>query len=178
MQRSIQCILIGKRSADETELPASTSSSAKRQSQFAAGASSMRPSDSEEEENVWLDDGSATESEGDDDNLQPPVIDVDSVAVTCEAQAKQRPTSKLINKPLGPSDISAGRTDEPRQPKLSTFPRHNLAKRDGLSRPDGKNCIHGLSIQLVRMQHSVSVVGCSLAVPGRTMSETTFTLSG
>lgn len=155
-----------KRSAYETELelPASSSSSAKRQSPFAADLISTHPPGSEVEEIVWLDNSDESES-GDDDNLQPPassVIDVDSVAATCEAPAKERAASKLINKPPVLDELmNLGNQS------CQHFPAHNLVKRDGLSRPNGTNCIHGLSIQLVRMQHSVSVVGCFLflAVP-------------
>ena len=78
-----------------------------------------------------IDKGGESES-GEDDNLQPPVssiIDVDSVAATCEAPAKERATSKLINKSPGPSDISAGRTDEPRKPKLPTFHSTQFGKK-------------------------------------------------
>ena len=115
-----------------------------------------------------------------DDNLQPPVssvIDVDSVAATCEAPAKERATSKLINKPTGPSDISAGRTDEPRQPKLSTFPSTQFGKKRRAFSAKWYELYSWLEYSV--SQDAAFCFSCRLfPVPGRTILENTFTVSG
>lgn len=89
--------------------------------------------DSDTENVAWehdteMSESSETESEGDFSDRQNQTETDASTAATLRSKCPDLP-AQITKKMPGPSDISQGRSDTPRQPELITFPSHQIGNR-------------------------------------------------
>ena len=164
MQKSIESFLAGrKRPVEERAGAASTS---KRQCHDDSDAS-LTP-----EENVWLDDNV---SDFDSDITDEENVDGDVSVVSTPSVSTVGVKPSLT--PPGPKDISAGRSDNPMQPKLSAFPTTQFGMKRRSFSPRWYEVYPWLEYSV--SQDAAFCFCCRLfPLPGKSIAETVFTVSG
>ena len=164
MQKSIESFLAGrKRPVEERAGAASTS---KRQCHDDSDAS-LTP-----EENVWLDDNV---SDFDSDITDEENVDGDVSVVSTPSVSTVRVKPSLT--PPGPKDISAGRSDNPMQPKLSAFPTTQFGMKRRSFSPRWYEVYPWLEYSV--SQDAAFCFCCRLfPLPGKSIAEKVFTVSG